>query len=487
MSSLKKLVSETAIYGVTHTVGRLLNFLLVPIYTSLFAPEEYGVVNVLYSVVAFAIVLLLYGMETAFFNYARKKDPLKVFSTAQISVTTSSLVFIVLGYTYAQNIANFLEYPEHVELVRIFIFILAFDAMSALPLALLRQQNRPLRFGWIRLSNIGLNIGFNLFFLLLIPYLIKQGYTYSWFDPDFGIGYIVLSNLIASVAMFILLIPQWKHVRTGFDGALWKEMIRYSYPLIFVGLAGIVNETLDRVLLRKLLPESTAEFDVGVYSAFYKLSIIMTLFVQAFRFGAEPFFFRKSDDGNARETYAKIMHYFVILTAFIFLMTSVFVELIAPFLVLRPEYYTHSDGLRIVPILLLANLFLGILFNLNFWYKLSHKTHIGMWVSIGGAAVTILLNYLLIPRIGIMASAITTLIVYVTMSVASFSLGRKYYPIPYRLKPIFFYIILSVMLVLGTRYLSHTIEQIHSFVFGAIAVVVFIGAFLYMERPLKKM
>ena len=487
MSSLKKLASETAIYGITHTVGRLLNFLLVPIYTTLFAPEEYGVINVLYSVVAFAIVLLLYGMETAFFNYSRKSEPLRVFSTAQISVTISSVVFILLGYSYAQNIANFLEYPDYVELVRIFVFILAIDALSALPLALLRQQNRPLRFGWVRLTNIALNIGFNLFFLLLVPYLIKQGYNFSWFDPEFGIGYIVVSNLIASVAMFVLLLPQWKNVRAGFDTGLWKQMIGYAYPLIFVGLAGIVNETLDRVLLRKLLPESTAEFDVGVYSAFYKLSIIMTLFVQAFRFGAEPFFFRKSDDGDARETYAKVMHYFVIVTSFIFLMTCVFVELIAPFLVVREEYYTHPDGMRIVPILLLANLFLGILFNLNFWYKLSHKTHIGMWVSIGGALVTILLNYLLIPRMGIVASAITTLVVYASMSVASFSLGRKYYPIPYKLKPILFYLTFSTALVAAVYKLSDTVEQIHSFAFGGMAVILFILAFWYMERPLKKM
>jgi len=485
LSQLKKLVSETAIYGLTHTVGRLLNFLLVPFYTGIFHPEEYGKINVFYSVAGFAIVVLLYGMETAFFNFTRKYNAKRVYSTGLISIGLSTLLFVPIAWGFSGNIARFLEYPDLVHFVHLFIVILAFDALSALPLALLRYQNRPLKFGWIRLTNIALNVGSNLLFLLLIPVLIDKGWTFSWYDESFGIGYIVLSNFIASGTMFLLLLPQWKYIKDGFDLNIWKQMMRYAYPLIFVGLAGIVNETLDRILLKKLLPDSVADFDIGVYTAFYKLSIIMTLFVQAFRFGAEPFFFRNSDSKNSQQIYATVMHYFFIVVTFIFLVTTVFLKFISPLVVRRTEFYDHPDALRIVPILLLANLFLGVLYNLNFWYKLSHKNHIGMWVSIAGALLTLVLNFILIPTIGIMGSAITTLVVYFLMCMTSYSLGQHYYPIPYRLKPMIIYLLLSMALVMGVAMVGTTENNTWEFVSASIAVICFVMVAWFIERPLK--
>lgn len=487
MSTLKKLASETALYGITHTIGRLLNFLLVPLYTKLFLPEEYGVISVLYSVVGFANVLLLYGMETAFFSFTRKHDARNVYTTAFLSVVCTSILFILFGSYFSPEIAQFLEYPEHTGLIRLFVVILALDALSALPLAWLRYENRPLRFAIVRLSNILLNIGANLFFLLFIPQYIQAGHVVSWYDPGFGIGYIVLSNLLASAIMFLMLLPQWGRAQLKFDRDLWKSMFRYAYPLIFVGLAGIVNETLDRVLLKKLLPDEIADFEVGVYSAFYKLSIVMTLFVQAFRFGAEPFFFRQSEGKDATRIYARIMHYFVIVTVFIYLATTAFLPDIAPVVVRGASYFNHPQALRIVPVLLLANLFLGILYNLNFWYKLSNRTAMGMWVSIGGALLTIALNVILIPVIGIMGSAVATLVVYFSMSLVSFLLGRRFYPIPYRLAPIAGYLVAGI----GLSYLIWQIRPSLGQITGVLASVGVCAVYLVLvfgvERPHKKM
>lgn len=487
MGSLRKLASETAVYGITHTIGRLLNFLLVPLYTKLFLPEEYGVISVLYSVVGFANVLLLYGMETAFFNFTRTNPVYRVYTTALFSVWSTGLLFIIGGLYYSGEIAGFLEYPQHQDLIRLFIIILALDAFSALPLALLRFENRPLRFAWVRMSNIFLNIGSNLFFLLFVPYLIRKGFSIPWYDQSYGIGYIVVSNLVASSVMFLMLIPQWGRFRPAIDLLLWRQMFRYAYPLIFVGLAGIVNETLDRILLKKLLPDHIADFDVGVYSAFYKLSIIMTLFVQAFRFGAEPFFFRQSGGRDSVISYARIMHYFVIATVFIYLATTAFLPDIAPIVVRSRVYFEHPDALRIVPVLLLANLFLGILYNLNFWYKLSNRTGMGMWVSIGGAILTIVLNYVLIPRIGIMGSAIATLMVYLSMSVSSYLLGRKFYPIPYRLKPVFIYIGIGLLLSFSLWQLREIYGQFAGIIAGILTCSGYIAVVLAVERPSKKM
>jgi O-antigen/teichoic acid export membrane protein len=482
LNPLKKFISDTAIYGVTHTVGRLLNFLLVPLYTHLFLPEEYGVISVLYSVVGFANVILLYGMETAFFNFTRSDRPEQVFSTGLRSVLLTTILFGFIGWLGSRGIANFLEYPDRTDLIQMFVIVLALDALSALPLAWLRHEGRPLRFGAIRLSNIAINIGSNLFFLMLVPYLIKKGFHFSWYDPNYGIGYIVVSNLLASAVMFVLLLPQWKLIRFGWNSALWKRMIIYAYPLIFVGLAGIVNETLDRVLLKKLLANDIADFDVGVYSAFYKLSIVLTVFIQAFRFGAEPFFFQKAEQKNSKEVYAKIMRYFVLMVSVIFLVTSVFAPNLAPIIVRRPEYFNHPHALHIVPILLLANLFLGILFNLNFWYKLSNKTFLGMWISIGGAILTIVLNMSLIPYWGILGSAFATLAAYGSMAFCSYLLGRKHYPIPYPMKVILTYISASVVFVVLVELLDDPYR-----IYGAVSVVLAFGLLaLGIERPFKK-
>ena len=481
---LSKLAGETAVYGITHTLGRLINFLLVPLYIKLFTPDDYGVLSTYYAVVGFAIVVLMYGMETAFFNFSREEKPEKVFATGQISLLVTTGILMLLGLTCQQGIANFLEHPDQTHYVRIFVFILALDALSNLPLAWLRFKKKPLKFGLIRITNILVNIGFNLFFLLLVPYLIKKGYHFSFFNPEFGIGYIFLSNLFASIVMFIMLLPYWKNLSEGFDGRLWRKMWKYGKPLVIIGLAGIVNETIDRILLLKMLPESVADFEIGVYSAFYKLAMFMTIFVQSFRFAAEPFFFEQSKGEDPKTVYARVMHYFVIALCLIFLVTLVFLKQIGPLIITREVYFDHPQAMMLTPILLLANLFLGVMYNLNIWYKLNNKMNIGMWISIGGALGTIVLNVTLIPLIGILGSAIATLVVYFGMAVASYALGQKHYAVPYNLKMILFYIILCQALYWLYAVLIKVFSD-YSLLWSVITLAAFIAIVYMIERPTK--
>lgn len=471
----------------THTVGRVLNFLLVPLYTKVFLPEEYGVVSVLYSLVGFAIVLFTYGLETAFFNFSREEKSKKVLSTGLSSIFASSVFLVLVGLTFSRNIANFLEYPDKQGLVNMLIFILALDALSALPFAYLRQQNRPMRFAAVRLTNIGANIGLNLTFLLLFPYLADKGVKIPFYDPDFGVGYVFLSNLIASAVTFVLLLPEFRLISLGWEKELLKKMLGYGAPLILVGLAGVINETFDTILLKKLLPADSADFQVGVYRAFYKLSIIITIFVQAFRYGAEPFFFEQAKSEDPKPVYAKVMRYFVIITSLIMLGTNVFVHQISRLIVTGEAYYHHPYALTIVPILLLANVFLGINFNLNIWYKLEGKNRIGAYISMGGAALTIVANLVLIPWIGILGSAIATLLAYAGMAVASYLLGHKYYPVPYNLRALFFYLIYAVVLSLIHIVLSPYLSTLWSVLLGILFVGLYFGVAWYIERPDKKL
>ena len=489
MSPIKKLLSQTAVYGLTHTVGRVLNFLLVPLYTSdmVFSPEEYGVVNVLYSVVGFAIVLLTYGLETAFFNFSREQKSEKVLGTGLFSILGTSLLFIFLGTLFSGNVANFLEYPDRSNLINMLVFILALDALSALPLAYLRQQNRPMRFATVRLINIGVNIGLNLLFYLLFPALERSGMEIPFYDQSIGVGYVFISNLIASAVTFLLLIPEFRMISFRADMDLLRKMVRYGAPLIIVGLAGVVNETLDRILLKKLLPSETADFDVGVYGAFYKLSIIITIFIQAFRYGAEPFFFEHSKSDDPKPVYAKVMRYFVVVSGLIMLSTIVFLKQIAPFIVTGSKFYQHPHALTIVPFLLLANVFLGINFNLNIWYKLQDRNRIGAYISIGGALITIVMNLMLIPVIGILGSAITTLVVYFTMAVASYYMGRKYYPIPYNLRAIGFYLTMALVLSVLHLKISAWISESWSIIIAIMLVLTYAGLAWGIERPDKKL
>lgn len=447
MSILHQLAGQTAIYGLSSIVGRLLNFLLVPLYTGIFAPEAYGTFSELMAVVAFVMVVLTYGFETAFFRYVNKEEDVdRVMGTGFISLVCTSLLFLCVASYFSESIADLLHVSSQPKFIQWLIYIIVFDVLSTLPFAKLRVEQRAWRFASVRLINIAVNIGFNLFFFLLCPYLIKEGIAVdiiaSIYEPSLGIGYIFISNLIASAVMLVLLSPEIFKTRLSFHFELWKKMSRFGFPLLIGGLAYVTNEMADRLLLEYLLPPETATAQVGIYSACYKISIFMTLFIQAFRYGAEPFFFAQAEKKDAKVQYAKVMRYFVAFTGFIFLSINVFIELIKHFI----QNEAYHVGLEVVPILLLANLFLGMYFNLSVWYKVSEKTRYGAYISVFGAFITILLNILLIPSYSYVGSAWATLICYASMCLLSFLLSRRHYPISYDWKYISTYLISALAL-----------------------------------------
>ena len=486
MSILKKLVGHTAIYGLSSIVGRLLNFLLVPLYTSIFTPGEYGVLSLLMTWVAFAMVVLSYGLETSFFHFSTKeKNSHSVFSTGVLSLLLSTSLFLLFVIPQTSTIAELLHIPENSIFVTFLAFIIAFDTMATLPFAKLRLNNKPWKFASVRIANICLNIGLNLFFFLLCPYLVHKGYSSSFlayiYEPSFGIGYIFVSYLASSFLTLLLLLPEFFKIKLHFDFILWKKMLAYGFPLLIGGLAFVINEMIDKILLEYLLPADIANTQVGIYSACYKIAIFMSLFIQAYRYGVEPFFFAHAQKTDAKIQYAKLMRYFVAFTGLIFLGVNVYIDTIKEFI--RDESY--HVGLQVVPILLLAYLFLGIYFNLSVWYKVTDKTRYGAYLSIFGALVTIVLNFALIPSMSYVGSAYATLFCYFSMCVASYLLSRKHYSILYDFKRIFSYLFLAF----GLLYFWSIFNQENFFskyLFSTVLCIVYMLIVLVLEKQQKK-
>lgn len=484
MNPLKKLAGQTAIYGLSSIFGRLLNYLLVPLYTRYFTTAEYGEVTTLYAYVAFLVVILTYGMETAFFRFSQnEQDKKSVYSTSLISLLISSAIFIILMFMNADIIANALNFDGHPEYIQWFALIVGLDAVSSISFAKLREQNKAARFALIRLLNIFINIGLNLFFIIYCPYAIKNNlpsadFVQSIYSQSIGIGYIFIANLVASIVTIALLFPEMIAASWRFQLQLWKKMMLFALPLMIAGLAGITNETIDRILLAHLLPEEIAASEVGIYGAYYKLSIIMTLFIQTFRFAAEPFFFAQEKEQNAKKVYADLMKYFTIITATIFLLVMIYFDLVQQFI---GTSFHDPRGQIIVPVLLFANLFLGIYYNLAIWFKLTGKTRYGAYLSFFGAIVTLGINFVLIPVLGFEGSAWATLLCYFLMTLLSYYLGRKHYPIPYDLKRIGIYLSLTILLFISSLYLDLGMYV------NTLYLVAFIVFVIALERPKKRL
>lgn len=420
---------------------RMLSFLLVPLYTNQLPTEEYGKVSIIFSYFVLFNVILAYGMETAFFRFFNKEsNKEKVVSTSAISLVASSLIFLVIAILLREQISIWTDIK--LEYINLVIWILLLDALVIIPFSWLRAKERPIRYAIIKITNVAINFGLNIFFLLYLKQLSFHFSLFNWIcKDDYEISYIFISNLIASGFVLIVLLPFYIKIKYHFDKVLWKKMMRYALPILIAGIAYSINETFDRILLDKLLPENVAEHMVGVYSACYKLALFMTLFATAFRLGIEPFFFNYADNKNASETYARITKYFVILGSFIFLFVIVFVHLLKIVFLRDVAYW---EAVKIVPFILLANFCLGIYHNLSVWYKVTDRTRFGAYISVFGAIITLLLNFLLIPKYTYVGSAIATLAAYGTMMLVSWYLGRKYYPIPYDLKKMGMYLSLSI-------------------------------------------
>lgn len=483
MNPFKQLLGETAIYGLSSIFGRLLNYLLVPIYTRYFLPEEYGVVTELYAYVAFLAIILTYGMETALFRFSKKEeDKNLVFSTSLISLLFSAVFFLVGMILSKQVIANALEYPTHPEYVVWFAWVISLDAISAIIFAKLREQNKAKRFALIRMINILVNIGLNLFFIVYCPFCIENQLSLAPFcsqvyDSSIGVGYIFIANWIASISSLILLYPELKNVKWRFDFLLWKKMMIYALPLLVAGLAGIINETMDRILLKYLLPnEADKMAEIGIYGAFYKIAILMTLFTQAFRFAAEPFFFAQEKNTNSKQIYADVLKYFTLISSFIFLVVMLHIDFIIHFV--GSNFHTEK-GKMVVPILLMANLFLGIYYNLSIWYKLTEKTSYGALISVFGAGITLWLNILLIPTLGFVGSAWATLACYFSIMAVSFLLGRKYYRIDYDYFRIVLYIAMAFVLYRSSKIMDASVWV------NYLLLTIFIVVAILLEKPKK--
>lgn len=440
-------------YGVSSIAARFINYLLTPYLTFKFTTAQYGEMSAVYAFIPFMNIVFTYGLETAFFRYASTGDKNKVYNTTSISLLISTFLLGLGMYLFKDDIAGLLRIENHIEYITLSIGIIALDALSTVAFAKLRLDGRPRKFALIRVAGILINVAAVYFFLSVCPTIAKNnpdGFIGNFFNPEWAVGYSLLANLIQSAVTLLLLTKEWLGFKWQFDSALWKNMMRYSLPLLIVGFGGMINETLDRIMLTWWAPGGTelaAKTETGIYSACYKLAVLISLSIQAFRMGAEPFFFKQAAEGNAPRTYARVMKFFVITICFMFLGVSLYLD-IWKYFISKPEMWV---GLKVVPILLLANMFLGIYYNLSIWYKLTNKTMVGAKITLIGAAITILINYLFIPHFGYMACAWATFFCYGTMMVLSFTWGQKAYPIPYAWKKLIAYMVIAVLL-----YLLHT-------------------------------
>lgn len=480
MNPLKRLASQTVIYGLSSIVGRFLNYLLVPLYTNYFSTYEYGVVSEFYAYSGFLATLLVFGFETGFFRFSQdSENKERVYSTALNFILGTNALFVGLIALFIEPLSQTLLYPDHHEYFYWFALILAFDSVAAIPFARLRAENKAMRFAVIKFTEIGINIALNLFFIVVCKHAYETDPGSFWagfYSPAIGVGYIFIANLIASAFKLLLMSPQLKGVFGGVDKVLLKKMLAYSLPMVIIGFAGIINEMLDRVILKFLLPydDVTNTEMLGVYGACYKLSILMTLFIQAFRYAAEPFFFARAKEKNSTRVYADVMKYFVIVCVAIFLLVTLYIDVFKYFI--GPKFRV---GLPVVPVLLLANLFLGVYVNLSIWYKLTDRTLWGSYVSIGGAVVTVLINLLFVPAYGYMASAWATLICYAGMATVSYLLGQKYYPVEYSVSSFVKYLGLALLLYVGFTY-AQPLVALPAFVLSTVFMLVFV-AFVWLQ------
>lgn len=472
----KSLFKQTAIYGLATVLPRMFSFLLVPIYTDLLPKAAYGKVSIIFSWMIFFNVILAYGMETAFFRfYNKESDKKSVLETTTVSIFWSTIAFLFLSLLFRNTLAN--GSGIDVQYITYTIWILVLDALVIIPFSNLRANQRPMYYAAIKIGNVVVNLLLNLFFLLILPKVATAnptGFLSSFYFENFQIGYIFISNIMASLLTFLALSPNYFQIKWQFNFELWKRMMRYGLPILVAGIAFAINEQFDKILLGKLLPADIADSEVGVYSACYKLGLFMVLFRTAYTLGIEPFFFSHADKENASQTYATVTKYFVIFGSFILLAVIVFADILK-IIMIRDESYWQA--MKVVPLIILANFFLGIYTNLSVWYKLIDKTHIGAYISIVGAIITLVLNFLLIPKFSYYGSAIATITAYGSMMLISYVMGNKYYPIPYDMKKIGGYLGLSIAFSILSFYFFR-----ENYFMGAMLLIVYLYFIYHNEK-----
>lgn len=488
--SMKSLAKDTAIYGLSSIVGRFLNWLLNPLYVYIFTNTvEYGKVSSIYGYTALFMVLLTYGMETGFFRFMNKKgeNPQTVYSTSLISLAITSITFIIFCFAFITPISEWMEYRENPDHILIMAVTVAIDAFMVVPYAYLRYQKRPMRFAMVRLAFVFFSIAFNLFFLVLCP-IIYKSYPplISWFyDPGYGIGYIFVANLISTILVLLMLSPQLRESKWKFNVRLLSSILKYSFPLLILGIAGVVNQTVAQLVYPHIFSNPQEAFSqLGIYNACLKITVIITMFTQAFRYAYEPFIFASNKDeitgGDKTKPYAEATKYFIIFALFVFVGIMFYLDDILIFLVSE----NYRSGINVVPIAMMGEIFFGIYFNLSVWYKLTDKTKFGATFSVLGCIITVAINVIFVPVYGFIASAWATFACNIIIMTISYLCGQKYYPIKYNLKTIFFYFTIALLFFLAGTYpdIENTSLRL---IFRTVLLLVFGGIIIKKDIPLS--
>ena len=490
MAGLKALAKDTAIYGLSSIVGRFLNYLLVPLYTATLSAASggYGVITNVYAYTALLLVILTYGMETTFFRFANKEgeDPRRVYSTALMAVGFTSLVFIVLVLTFISPISAAMGYAEHPSYVWVMAVTVALDAFQCIPFAYLRYKKRPVKFAALKLANIVMSIALNLVFFLALPAWYEStggdGFVSKIYSPEVGVGYAFYINLFCSGALMFLLVKELTGFKYVFDRALMRRMLSYSWPILVLGIAGILNQTADKILFPYIYKGADAHAQLGIYGAASKIAMIMAMITQAFRYAYEPFVFGKAKDKDNRETYAKAMKYFVIFTLLAFLAVIGYMDILKH--LIGSDYW---EGLKVVPIVMAAEIMMGVYFNLSFWYKLIDKTIWGAWFSGAGCLVLVIVNVVFVPRYGYMACAWAGFAGYGTAMLLSYFVGQKHYPINYPVKDMALYVVVAVVLCLAMRWANASLPVWGALSANTLLLLAFAAMIVKRDFPLKQL
>lgn len=483
MAQLKKLVGQTAIYGLSSIIGRFLNYLLVPLYTYKIAAESggYGVVTNMYAYTGLLLVLLTFGMETTYFRFANKEgiDPDRAFSTAQWAVGIVALLFVTVLALCYKPIAGIMNYAAHPEYVLMMGIVVAFDAFQAILFSRLRYENKAVKFAGLKLLFIICNIMLNLFIFVAAPVLcVRYPHLMAWYNPHYQVGYIFVVNMICTVSITLGFIPEMRKMRNGLDVAMLKQMLQYTWPLLLLGLAGILNQVADKICYRYIVPGQEGEVQLGIYGACVKIAMIMAMITQAFRYAYEPFVFGGSRNNQNKDMQAMVMKYFVMFTLFAFMAVVAYMPLLK--YIIKSDYW---EGLKAVPIVMVAEIFMGIYFNLSFWYKLTDQTWWGAVFSGIGCAVLLAVNFIFVPQCGYMACAWGGFAGYGTCMVLSYLVGQKLAPVPYPVKAIALYFMVTLLLYMVITHI-HIANMWWSLVVNTLILLVYVGVIAYNERAL---
>ena len=488
MANLKSLAKDTAIYGMSSILGRFLNYLLVPLYTSNISAASggYGIITNLYAYTALLLVILTYGMETTFFRYANKtnEDPQKVYSSTLIMVGFTSLLFIVLVSIFLQPLSGVMGYSDHSSYVWVMAATVSIDAFQCIPFAYLRYKKRPIKFAALKLLFIAFNIALNLLYFVVLPDLYKSypDIIQHVYSPETGVGYAFYINLVCTASITFFFYKELTGFKYTFDKELAKRMLSYSWPILILGIAGILNQTADFILFPYLYKGSQAHQQLGIYGAASKIAMIMAMITQAFRYAYEPFVFGKGNDKDNRETYAVAMKYFIIFTLLAFLVVMGYINILRH--IIGRDYW---EGLKVVPIVMAGTIMMGVYFNLSFWYKLIDKTIWGAYFSGIGCFVLILINIIFVPQYGYMACAWAGLIGYATAMTLSYFVGQKKYPINYPLKSIGIYVLIAVFFFIAITYSNEYLPKIYALAVNTLIIFAFIAHIIYHDLPLSSM